>query len=415
MLDRLTMKPLQGTITLPGSKSESNRALMVAAYGGFTTDIENLSEAHDTVLMKTLLEQVHRHDSPEPLVVDCEDAGTVARFLMTYLACQPGEWVLTGTKRLCERPMAPLIDALRQLGADIIPSDQNALPLRIHGKKLKGGRVTLDASQSSQFATSLLLAAPTWDEGLQLTLTGETVSEPYIDMTLAMMEQFGVKTIRHSHTIVVAHQSYQPCRFTVSADWSAASYWYEMLALSAGGSLLLRGLRQESLQGDAKVADLFKPLGINTEFTNNGVLITSKGIHLPTEKLLEFDFINTPDLFPSILVTCVVLHFDVVFYGITTLFNKESDRVNSLVTQLKKYYKFINIIGNDKLVIKKSSLSDNLVHFKSLSFNTLGDHRLAMALAGLKVVFRDVEVDLPNAVNKSYPTFWDDVRTILGT
>ena len=408
----MNSRTLKGTVTLPGSKSESNRALMIASYGGFTPDIDNLSEAHDTVLMKALLEQVHHHDALEPLTLDCEDAGTVARFMLTYLACQPGEWILTGTKRLCERPMAPLIDALCQLGADIAPTSLRAFLIR--GKKLQGGRVTLDASQSSQFVSSLLLAAPTWDEGLQLNLKGETGSDPYIEMTLAIMKQFGVETIRNGNTIVVAHQSYQPCHFVVSADWSAASYWYEMLAMSAWGSLLLRGLRQETLQGDVKVAELFKPLGVNTEFGNNGVVITSKGDSPSTEKPLEFDFLNTPDLFPSVLVTCVSLHIDAVFYGITTLFNKESDRVNSLISELKKYYTFINIIENDKLVILNSSLSDCSINDRSLYFSTFDDHRLAIALAGLKVVFRDVRIDRPNVVNKSYPTFWDDLENVFG-
>ena len=407
-------RTLKGTVTLPGSKSESNRALMIAAYGGFTPSIDNLSEAHDTVLLNALLDQVHHHNSSEPLTIDCEDAGTVARFLMTYLACTPGEWLLTGTERLCERPMAPLIDALRQLGADITPLDQNGLPLRIHGKTLKGGAVTLDASLSSQFVSSLLLAAPTWDDGLQLTLTGETVSEPYIDMTLSMMRHFGVKVVRNGNTIVVAHQSYKSYHFTVSADWSAASYWYEMMALSAGGSLLLKGLQCDSIQGDARAVEFFKSLGVNTEFTIDGAWISSKGVLQPIEKPLEFDFQNTPDLFPSILVSCVVLNIDAVFNGITTLYIKESDRVNTLISELKKYYTFINIIDRNKLIILKSSLSNFSNNGRSLSFRTFGDHRLAMALAGLKVRISDVEIDRPGVVNKSYPAFWDDLRNVLG-
>ena len=195
------MKRLQGTLSLPGSKSESNRALMIAAYGGFPLEVDNLSEAHDTVLLKALLE----HPSPQ---VDCEDAGTVARFLMTYLAGKPGTWTLTGTKRLCERPMAPLVDALRQLGADIAG---DGLPLKIVGRPLKGGAVTLDASLSSQFASSLLMAAPTWENGLELTLTGDPVSMPYLEMTVKMMEYYGVRVIWEGNTITVPHQSYQLC------------------------------------------------------------------------------------------------------------------------------------------------------------------------------------------------------------
>jgi 3-phosphoshikimate 1-carboxyvinyltransferase len=405
------MKRLQGTVHLPGSKSESNRVLMIAAYGGFPLEAENLSEAHDTVLMKALLEKVRGHISQDSLVVDCEDAGTVSRFLMTYLACAPGEWLLTGTGRLCERPMAPLIDALRQLGADITCVEkEGCLPVRIRGNALKGGSVNIDASQSSQFVSSLLMAAPTWNNGLQLTLTGESVSEPYIDMTLSMMERFGVHASRKGKAITVARQLYRPCHFTVSVDWSAASYWYEMLALSAGGSMLLKGLRHDSLQGDARVADLFQPFGIETEFTEEGVLITSTGVLSSVDQPLEFDFYDTPDLFPSVLVTCVALHIKAVFYGITTLFIKESDRVNSLITELSKIYTFINIIENDRLIIEKSSLSDSFINGKNLSFRTYNDHRIAMALAGLKLVFDEISIEGDDAVNKSYPAFWHEVQ-----
>ena len=404
------MKCLHGIIDLPGSKSESNRALMIAAYGGFPFEAENLSEARDTVLLKTLLEQIQNDTQG---TIDCEDAGTVSRFLMTYLACVPGEWLLTGTERLCERPMAPLIDALCQLGADITCVEKNGfLPIRIHGKKLKGGPVTLDASLSSQFATSLLLAAPTWDSGLQLIFRGKTVSEPYINMTLSIMAQFGVNAVRNGDAITVACQPYRPCRFKISADWSSASYWYEMLALSAGGSLLLKGLQRHTMQGDARVAEFFEPLGINTVFTGEGAVITSDGVLPPIKKPLEFDFSNAPDLFPSVLVSCVALHIETVFWGITTLFIKESDRVHSLIAELSKIYTFINIIENDRLIIEKSSLSNSFINDRNLSFKTYDDHRVAMALAGLKLRFDEIAIEGCDTVNKSYPMFWKDVRKL---
>lgn len=405
------MSGLQGTIMLPGSKSESNRALMIAAYGGFSPEVVNRSEAHDTILLETLLKEAQNKTHGR---IDAEDAGTVSRFLMTYLASTPGEWQLTGNERLRQRPMAPLIKALQQLGAEIAcEGEEGCLPVLIHGKRLEGGRVQLDASKSSQFVTSLLLAAPTWKEGLQLSLKGEIVSSPYISMTLAMMEQFGARVVCEGDTITVAHQWYGPNRFVVSADWSAASYWYEMLALSAGGRLLLKGLRRDVLQGDARVADLFKPLGIRTEYVDDGALITFDGLSRPVEKQLEFDLSDTPDLFPAILVTCVVLHIECVFVGISTLFHKESDRVNSLITELSKVYTFINIIEDDKLVIGKSSLSDSLFIDRNLSFNTYRDHRVAMALAGLKLVFGEVAIKDSEAVNKSYPKFWKEFGKLI--
>ena len=394
-------KPLQGTVNLPGSKSESNRALMIAAYGGFPLEVDGLSDAHDTVLLKKLLEQVNDND----VVVDCEDAGTVARFLLTYLANKSGTWFLTGSERLSQRPMAPLIDALRQLGADI---DGDALPLKIIGKPLKGGPVTLDASQSSQFASSLLLAAPIWECGLQLTLTGSLVSMPYLEMTLSIMEHFGVHAARVGNVITVARQSYRNCPFTVSSDWSAASYWYEMMALSDGGSLLLKGLHRDTLQGDSRVADLFKSLGVNTEYVADDVRISSTGTPCCFEKPLLFDFSDTPDLFPSVFVTCVALHIDAVFNNIITLYDKESDRVNSLIFELSKVYTFINIVSENTIIIEKSSFIDNQSYEKKISFNTYKDHRLAMALAGLSFVFSNIDIDDYDIVKKSYPTFWDD-------
>ena len=403
----------QGTVNLPGSKSESNRALMIAAYGGFPLDVDGLSDAHDTALLKTLLEQSSLRGatatkqstccrisnfrrtcgllrSARNDVVNCEDAGTVARFMLTYLAGKPGIWTLTGTPRLCERPMAPLIDALCQLGASItslrgaLATKQStcpSLPLRIEGWPLKGGAVTLDTSQSSQFASSLLLAAPTWEHGLQLTLKGNPVSMPYLEMTIKMMEYFGVKVISEGNTITVPHQSYQPRPFKVAADWSAASYWYEMMALSDGGELLLKGLTSDSLQGDAVVAEWFKPLGVATAFEPDGARLTK----IPANpQNLVFDFTDNPDLFPAVCATCAALGVDAVFKGTATLSAKESDRLNALKAEL-------------------SHLGENRV------FRTYGDHRIAMALASLWPLYGTIAVDNPSVVEKSYPGFWNDL------
>lgn len=407
-------KPLRGTVHLPGSKSESNRALMIAAYGGFPIEADHLSEAHDTFLLKTLLERVDHHSGPEMFTVDCEDAGTVARFMMTYLACKPGTWLLTGTERLCQRPMAPLIEALRHLGADIIQPDRDTIPVIIKGKILKGGRVEIDASQSSQFASALLLAAPTWENGLKLKLKGNPVSMPYLEMTIKIMEHFGVQVVRSDDELVVVHQPYRPSPFKVSADWSSASYWYEMMALSQEGELLLKGLGANSLQGDIAVMDMFAKMGVNTEFFGNGARISKAKINLKSlSEPLVFDFNNTPDLFPSVFVTCVALGIDAVFKGISILSKKESDRTNSLITELSKIYTFINIVSNDMIIIKKSSLSDKGYNIKNVVFNTYHDHRVAMALAALAPQFGRVTVDEPSAVNKSYPDFWDELMKIF--
>ena len=400
---------LKGSVSLPGSKSESNRALMIAAYGGFPLDVDGLSDAHDTVLLKTLLEQssLRGASTTKQSIIDCEDAGTVARFLLTYLANKPGTWLLTGTPRLCERPMAPLVDALRQLGAEIIG---DSLPLKIAGKSLRGGSITLDASQSSQFASSLLLAAPTWEHGLQLTLTGDPVSTPYLEMTIKIMEHYGIQVVREDGTITVAHQPYQYRPFAVSSDWSAASYWYEMMALSDGGELLLKWLINNSLQGDAVVAKWFEHFGVVTIFEEQGARLTK----VPADPHdLVFDFSNTPDLFPSIFVTSVALGYRARFQGVQNLSIKESNRVESLISELSKIYTFINIYSGNELVIEKSVLNESFSNTNNVIFKTYLDHRIAMSLAPLAMQIGSFHFDNPDVVTKSYPTFWDDVTKIL--
>ena len=406
---------LQGTVCLPGSKSESNRALMIAAYGGFPLAARNLSDAHDTVLLKALLKQVDNALPSDKTVVDCEDAGTVARFMMTYLACKPGTWRLEGTERLCQRPMAPLIESLRYLGADITCTDtQGGLPVVIHGHPIRGGVVALDASLSSQFASSLLMAAPTWTQGLRLSLRGEPVSMPYLEMTLQMMRRFGAGVLREGKVITIQPQPYRPEVFDVEADWSAASYWYEMVALSENGNLLLKGLRRQSLQGDSAVAGLFAKLGVETEYTPQGAVVSKSGnlTTTPPEPIV-FDFKDTPDLFPSILVTCVALNIKSVFFGITTLYHKESDRINSLITELSKLYKFNYEILDDKIIIDKSILLKENININDIVFKTYDDHRIAMSLASLAPLVGGVKIEGERVVNKSYPGFWKEFESFF--
>ena len=250
-------------ITLPASKSESNRVLMIAAYGGFELDIQNLSDSKDTCIFKEVLQGMPPIDSSSPIcqrrkcsafdevndiggspfVIDIADCGTAARFLTTYLACHEGNWLLTGTERMQQRPMAPLVEALRSLGADIqYVEKEGGLPLRIKGKPLAGGKVVINMTQSSQFASSLLLAAPMWSQGLEMELIGELSSLPYLEMTLNMMCHFLAQAERRGSTVIVKPQPYQKQPFTVESDWTAASYWYEMAAFSEECEIRLRSL-----------------------------------------------------------------------------------------------------------------------------------------------------------------------------
>ena len=412
---------LSGSVCLPASKSESNRALMVAAYGGFSVETENgerktengkLSEAHDTVLLKALLEKI-KTDLSDSVVVDCEDAGTASRFLMTYLACLPGTWVLTGTPRMCQRPMAPLVEALRQLGVDIEYIDtEGKLPVRIKGKRISGGEVEVDASKSSQFVSSLLLAAPTWEKGLRLLLKEGAASLPYVDMTVSIMRHFGAVVEHHASEIMVLPGTYQSKEYKASPDWSAASYWYEMAALSEDCDLMLEGLKLDPLQGDSVVAELYQSFGVQTSFEAQGVRLTKTAVAFP-EKPLELDFSMKPDLFPAVFVTCVALHCPAVFRGVQNLAFKESDRVYSLITELSKLYSFTYNINKNEIILGSSILKDQNKFHKGIVFRTFDDHRVAMALSGLSLVLGSVSLDHPEVVSKSYPTFWKERMHIL--
>lgn len=404
---------LVGTVTLPGSKSESNRALMIAAYGGFPLTVGGLSDAHDTVLLQSLLQRIVASQRKDPLTVDCEDAGTVARFLMTFLATTPGVWLLTGTPRLRQRPIAPLVEALRQLGATIRYQDKEGqLPVLIQGKTLRGGAVELDATLSSQFVSSLLLAAPQWERGLTMKIHGKHNSWPYVGMTMALMRHYGAEVLE-AETLTVKSMPYHPASYAVGADWSAASYWYEMAALSQHSNLLLKGLKMPTLQGDVVVASLFRGFGVETLEEEEGVRLLKTGGDSTICEPMVFDFSETPDLFPAVFVTCVALGRPAQFKGISNLSFKESDRVKSLITELSKKYTFINIIDNDEIKINKSTLSDNNIYSNKALFNTHSDHRIAMSLFALSLKFGEVVLDHPEVVSKSYPSYWSDIQRLF--
>lgn len=401
----MSSRILNGSIALPGSKSESNRVLMIAAYGGFTPEITNLSDAHDTVLLQRLLRQIGETKPGETCIVDGEDAGTVTRFLLTYMATTPGDWILTGSERMRQRPMKPLVDALRQLGADIeYQGTEGFLPLSIKGHRLKGGPVRLDASQSSQFVSSLLMASPYWEQGLQLSLDGPLASQPYVEMTKALMRHFG------------APCHYQSRAYEVSADWSAASYWYELAALSEGCDLLLKGLKKDSLQGDRKVAEYYRQFGVDTRFEEGGArliksmkqdsAVNCNGLAKP----LSFDLSDTPDLFPALFVTCVALGVSVTFHGVRNLTLKESDRVGAMIAELSKLYTFKAKDERDILSISPSQ--PNVDTSIQIILSAHADHRVVMALSPLKLFFPNLVFDHPEVVAKSYPTFWDQLQNL---
>ena len=400
-------KTVKGNVKLPFSKSESNRALMIAAYGRFPLEINDLSDANDTVLLQKLLCSFSQGAS----VFDCEDAGTVARFLMTFLAGKQGEWTLTGSPRLCQRPMGDLVAALCQLGASVeYLGNDDCLPVKIKGVDIQGGKVILNVEKSSQFASSLLLAAPMWPKGLKLHLLGQLNSLPYIDMTIAMMQNAGANSFREKTVISVDNVPYQFAGQKVSADWSAASYWFELAALSDDCDLLLENLSFDSLQGDAAIAEMMRFLGVDAIQEKSGIRLKKKLLEVGNP---VFDFSETPDLFPTVVATCAGLKLKASFKGIKNLALKESDRVAAMAEELQKIGATLVRLSDNEAFLSSFENTSRLSHFQQIVFDSHNDHRIAMALAPLVLVFDSFSIENPNVVSKSYPNYWDEILLCL--
>lgn len=394
------------TVQLSSSKSESNRALMIRAYAKIEERILNLSEADDTVLLRQNLKMIHTcANSFIPLVVDCGNAGTVFRFLVTYLANYPGRWMLTGTQRMKERPIHHLVETLRQLGAEINYAEKSDFPpLLIVGKNLVGGEAEISMDKSSQFASSILMMAPVLPLGLKLSLAGPMRSVPYLDMTLEMMRLFGAKAQRMDRTVLVEPKSYQAISFQVQPDWSAASYWFEMVALSHDGQILIKDLKTGSMQGDEMMVHVFQKLGVGCVEEEQGLRIMK--LHSHVQETLSVDFAQMPDLLPAVAATCAGLRLEAHFTGLTNLAIKETDRTAAMKNELKKIGAELVRIDDDQyhLLPAKEGFAGN---GQKIVFETYGDHRMAMALAPLAISVGQVEIKNPEVVSKSYPSFWN--------
>lgn len=392
---------------LPGSKSLSNRALMIAAYSGIPFKINKLSEADDTRLLVKNLEYIREClNTSMPLVVDCGNAGTVFRFLLTYLATTPGNWMLTGTVRMKSRPIAGLVESLRMLGAEIYYVEEEGFPpVRIVGQKLKGGRTSVSMQQSSQFASSLLMAGPVWQKGLDLDLTEGLNSVPYLEMTIRIMEQLGAKVMVAGRKISVLPVPYKPGTLTIEPDWSSAAFWYELVALSQSAEVLLKGLAADSLQGDSRAVVMFAGLGVKTEKVEDGLLIRPSG---EVDEKQFFDLHDHPDMLPSLLVSCAGLGLKATFTGLDNLQYKESNRTASLARELAKLgVEFVKVNESTwQLHPGQLQTADG----QSPQLNVYADHRLAMAFAPLALKFGAVHIDDPSCVEKSYPSYWEQLE-----
>lgn len=391
-------RSLNGDIQLPASKSISNRALILNAMAGSSPAdfLHNLADCDDTMVMsKALLFNSS--------TIDIGAAGTSMRFLTAFLAGKDGEWEITGSERMQNRPIRLLVDALNQLGADISYLDKDGFPpLKIHGRRLTGGSINMDGGISSQYLSALMMAAPAMEKGLTLTIEGELISKPYFQMTLEMMRLWGVESSWDGKTVVIKPQTYRPTDFTVESDWSGASYWYEMLSLAEEGSVFLKGLFRNSLQGDARVASWFEDLGIHTEFEQNGVRLT-KGSAMLTH--FEADFTDQPDLAQTFAMTCALNAITFKLTGLQSLKIKETDRLKALVDESAKLG-FTFVVSRDSIL----EWTGEICTMFATPIETYNDHRMAMAFAPAALAYGIILIKDPEVVSKSYPNFWNDLK-----
>jgi 3-phosphoshikimate 1-carboxyvinyltransferase len=400
-----TTQSLVGEINLPASKSISNRALIINHLCSKRIIIKNLSNADDTTLMIHLLEKIEECEgSIEPVLIDCNNAGTVTRFLTALLATTPGKWIIIGSDRMKERPIGILAECLIKLGADIQYQKINGfLPLLIEGTTLEGRVLEINGKVSSQFITALLLIAPTIQNGLNLRINGKISSFPYIEMTLKLLNRFGIETSFAENTIRIGKQDYSPGEFNVEQDWTSASYWYEMAAFASEVNLSITGLSKASLQGDSVLPDIFDHFGVKTKFLPKGIQLTKSG---NTVSEFTFDFTNYPDLAQAVIVTCAGLNIQGRFTGLESLRLKETDRLTALQNELIKLGFKIDLVGKSELRIQNSGLRTR----NPEPIQTYGDHRMAMAFAPLVYRLGSVQIENPSVVSKSYPEFWNDFK-----
>ncbi|MDR0824377.1 MAG: 3-phosphoshikimate 1-carboxyvinyltransferase [Prevotella sp.] len=394
-------KAIDSAVFLPASKSISNRALVLNALSQSSSTLENLSDSDDTNVMIDAFESESKGDN----LIDVKAAGTAMRFLTALFAITPGEWIITGTERMRKRPIKILVEALILLGARITYLGNIGYPpLKIKGTSLKGGDIYLSGDVSSQFVSALLMIAPTMNKGLTIHLEGDVVSAPYIKLTLGMMSQFGVKTHCENKVIKVHPEEYKAVHYTVESDWTAASYWYEIAALTDDARVELKGLSKNSMQGDSKVGELFADLGIATEYTTDSVVLTKSNRR--TKKMFH-NFINEPDLAQTFVVTCCMMNIPFMFTGLQSLKIKETDRIEALKAEMKKLGYLIYNSENSILEWNGERCEPEVEPV----IKTYEDHRMAMAFAPASIKLGHINIAHPNVVTKSYPRYWDDLKS----
>lgn len=415
-------KTVNGTIQLTGSKSECNRALIIEALSEGKVKVQNVSDAADAVLLDGIL----KSESPEVgksesanygnsqlathnsllATHDIGPAGTAMRFLTAYYTLQPEEVILTGSTRMKQRPIGVLVDALRELGAEIdYVENEGFPPIHIKGNlQQKTDRVSIKGDISSQYITALLLIAARLPQGLELHIDGDLTSRPYVEMSLAMLEQAGIQHNWTDNVISIAHQEFKETVLPVEPDWSAASYWFAIAALADEAELFLTGLTAYSLQGDSVITEIMANFGITSQFKDGGVYL-KKELKPIGNKL--FDLKKCPDLAQTVVVVCAALNHEATFTGLETLKIKETDRIAALQNELAKMG--VKLIEDNEYYTL--DLSGKFIP-ERMFINTYDDHRMAMAFAPLALVIPQLEIEDANVVEKSYPAFWTDLEKV---
>lgn len=364
-------------IDLPSSKSISNRLLIIKALCKEKFLIKNLSESDDTILLKNALNSKEK-------TINVSHAGTSFRFLTSFLSIQKGkEFILNGSDRMKERPIKELVNSLQELGVKIEYLEKEDFPpLKIIGTEIDGGEIEIDGTISSQFISSLLLIAPNLRNGLILKIKGELVSKSYVLMTLKLMGEFGINWTWNKDVITILKQEYVAKNYTVESDWSAATFWFQSASLSEKCKIILRGLNEESIQGDSACKKIFKDLGVDSVFKNGDLILTKNKRISPSE---TYNLIETPDIYQSLKCTLFALNKDSEFTGIQTLRNKETDRITAVENELLK-------LNTPKII------------------ETYNDHRMAMSFAPLSLKFEELQISNPGVISKSYPNYWKDLK-----
>ncbi|MBR2957998.1 MAG: 3-phosphoshikimate 1-carboxyvinyltransferase [Bacteroidales bacterium] len=399
-------------VNLPASKSMSNRWLMINHMTGSHFRVNKLSTSNDTKLLRRLLQQLEGGTSN---LYYCDNAGSVARFLMPLLAITPGHFILTGDARLQQRPMGPIIEALRQMGLRIeCTENEGFLPVHIQGGVPTKRTVSVDPLLSSQFVSALLLIAPRLPEGISLTMTQRPTSRPYIEMTCDALRQAGVEVRRSSNgrTYYVQPITQKPkaATITIERDWSSASYFYTMALLRPELRIRLLGLQLDSCQGDSATATFFSQLGVQSTEVRSPYRTAGRSVTLQgggeRQRSVQFNCIDCPDLVPTFAVAAAAVGVRTILKGVSNIALKESDRMEAITTELRRMGGKVNATGEELHILPAELKPTEMVR-------TYGDHRIAMAFAPLRLLFPDLQIENPEVVGKSFPEFWEEFEKVM--